>query len=360
MRWAGARPVKTLTHPFLKQPHIKEPHVNNTSRFPQRTLGRHGPQVSALGLGCMGMSDFYGATDDAASLAVLHHALDVGISLLDTADMYGVGANERLLAPLLAARRSEVVLATKFGTVRAPDGRLLRIDGSPAYVRQACEASLQRLGVDHIDLYYQHRVDKTVPIEDTVGAMADLVRQGKVRHLGLSEASAATLRRAAAVHPIAALQTEYSLWTRDVEAEILPACRELGISLVPYSPLGRGFLTGDIRSTDALDSSDWRRANPRFQGDNLRHNLALADALRALATDWAITPAQLALAWLLSQGPDIVPIPGTRHIARLDENAGAARLALSALQREQLQALLAAHPVAGSRYPAAAMAALNA
>lgn len=327
--------------------------------IPQRTLGRNGPQVSALGLGCMGMSDFYGAADDARSLAVLHHALDIGVSLLDTADMYGVGANERLLAPLLRARRSEVVLATKFGNVRAPDGTLLRIDGSPAYVRQACEASLQRLGVDHIDLYYQHRVDKTVPIEDTVGAMADLVRQGKVRHLGLSEASGATLRRAAAVHPIAALQTEYSLWTRDVEAEILPTCRELGIALVPYSPLGRGFLAGKIRHIDSLEGSDWRRANPRFQGDNLSANLALADALGELAAAWGHSPAQLALAWLLDQGMDIVPIPGTRHIDRLDENVAAAHIALSDAQRARMAEMLAAHPVAGTRYPAAAMAALN-
>lgn len=327
--------------------------------IPQRTLGRNGPQVSALGLGCMGMSDFYGAADDARSLAVLHHALDIGVSLLDTADMYGVGANERLLAPLLRARRSEVVLATKFGNVRAPDGTLLRIDGSPAYVRQACEASLQRLGVDHIDLYYQHRVDKTVPIEDTVGAMADLVRQGKIRHLGLSEASGATLRRAAAVHPIAALQTEYSLWTRDVEAEILPTCRELGIALVPYSPLGRGFLAGKIRHIDSLEGSDWRRANPRFQGDNLSANLALADALGELAAAWGHSPAQLALAWLLDQGMDIVPIPGTRHIDRLDENVAAAHIALSNAQRTRMAEMLAAHPVAGTRYPAAAMAALN-
>lgn len=327
--------------------------------IPQRTLGRNGPQVSALGLGCMGMSDFYGAADDARSLAVLHHALDIGVSLLDTADMYGVGANERLLAPLLRARRSEVVLATKFGNVRAPDGTLLRIDGSPAYVRQACEASLQRLGVDHIDLYYQHRVDKTVPIEDTVGAMADLVRQGKVRHLGLSEASGATLRRAAAVHPIAALQTEYSLWTRDVEAEILPTCRELGIALVPYSPLGRGFLAGKIRHIDSLEGSDWRRANPRFQGDNLSANLALANALGELAAAWGHSPAQLALAWLLDQGTDIVPIPGTRHIDRLDENVAAAHITLSDAQRTRMAEMLAAHPVAGTRYPAAAMAALN-
>jgi aryl-alcohol dehydrogenase-like predicted oxidoreductase len=330
-----------------------------TSHFPLRVLGRSGLQVSALGLGCMGMSDFYGPADDAASMAVLEHALDLGISLLDTADMYGLGANERLLAPLLARRRHDVVLATKFGNVRAPDGRLLRIDGSPAYVRQACEASLQRLGVDHIDLYYQHRVDKTVPIEDTVGAMADLVRQGKVRQLGLSEASAATLRRAAAVHPIAALQTEYSLWSRDVEAEILPACRALGIGLVPYSPLGRGFLTGALRDTGQLAPADWRLANPRFQAEHLQANLSLADALTALALSWGHTPAQLALAWLLAQGPDIVPIPGTRRITRLDDNAAAVNIVLSAAQLQALAEVLAAHPVSGSRYPAAAMATLN-
>jgi aryl-alcohol dehydrogenase-like predicted oxidoreductase len=328
--------------------------------FPQRSLGRSGLQVSALGLGCMGMSDFYGPADDAASVAVLDHALDLGLSLLDTADMYGVGANERLLAPLLARRRHEVVLATKFGNVRTPEGRLLRVDGSPAYVRLACEASLQRLGVDHIDLYYQHRVDKTVPIEDTVGAMADLVRQGKVRHLGLSEASAATLRRAAAVHPIAALQTEYSLWTRDVEAEILPTCRALGVALVPYSPLGRGFLSGALRDVSQLDPADWRRANPRFQGEHLQANLALADALSALAASWGHTPAQLALAWLLAQGPDIVPIPGTRRIARLDENAAAVQIKLATAQLQTLAEVLAAHPVSGSRYPEAAMAGLNA
>jgi len=327
--------------------------------FPQRTLGRSGLQVSALGLGCMGMSDFYGPADDAANWAVLDHALDIGINLLDTADMYGVGANERLLAPLLARRRHEVVLATKFGNVRTPDGRPLRVDGSPAYVRQACEASLQRLGVDHIDLYYQHRVDKTVPIEDTVGAMADLVRQGKVRHLGLSEASPATLRRAAAVHPITALQTEYSLWTRDVEAQILPTCRELGIALVAYSPLGRGFLSGAVRDPNQLDPADWRRANPRFQSDHLPANLALADAISALATSWGHTPAQLALAWLLAQGPDIVPIPGTRRISRLDENAAAVHIALSAAQLQALAEVLAAHPVSGSRYPEAAMGGLN-
>ncbi|MDT7837893.1 aldo/keto reductase [Aquabacterium sp. OR-4] len=327
--------------------------------YPRRRLGGQDLEVSAIGLGCMGMSDFYGPADDAQSLAVLHHALDIGINFLDTADMYGVGANERLLAPLLAARRHEVVLATKFGNVRAPDGAMLRIDGSPAYVKSACDASLQRLGVDHIDLYYQHRVDKSVPIEDTVGAMADLVRAGKVRHLGLSEAGPETLRRAAAVHPIAALQTEYSLWTRDVEAQILPTCRALGIALVPYSPLGRGFLTGAIRSAEALAANDWRRANPRFQGDNLGHNLALADAVSALAQGHGMTPAQLALAWLLAQGDDIVPIPGTRRVQRLDENADAAHRPLNAALLAAVEALLAVQPVAGTRYPAAALANLN-
>ncbi len=327
--------------------------------FPQRTLGRHGPNVSAIGLGCMGMSDFYGDTDDAVSLKVLNHALDIGISLLDTADMYGVGANERLLSGVLHSRREEVFLATKFGNVRSGDGQMLRIDGSPSYVKQACEASLQRLGVDHIDLYYQHRVDKSVPIEDTVGAMADLVREGKVRYLGLSEASAATLKRAAAIHPIAALQTEYSLWTRDVEDQILPACRELGVTLVPYSPLGRGFLTGAIRDVNQLDSNDWRRANPRFQNGNMDTNLALADAIMALASAWGYTPAQLALAWLLKQGLDIVPIPGTRKIERLNENAAAASIVLTEDQLQQLASVLQKHPVAGDRYPEANMPALN-
>ncbi len=327
--------------------------------YPRRTLGTDGPQVSALGLGCMGMSDFYGPADDAQSLAVLNHALDIGINFLDTADMYGVGANERLLAQLLKTRRDEVVLATKFGNVRAPDGAFLGVNGRPEYVRAACDASLQRLGVDHLDLYSQHRDDRTVPIEETVGAMAELVRAGKVRHLGLSEAAPQTLRRAAAVHPIAALQTEYSLWTRDVEAELLPLCRELGIALVPYSPLGRGFLTGTIRAAEQLAADDWRRQNPRFQGENLAHNLALADGVTALAAARGCTPAQLALAWLLSRAPQVVPIPGTRSIARLNENAAAAQLVLSADELRRIDALLAATPVAGTRYAAPAMAALN-
>jgi len=333
--------------------------TKTSAALPRRRLGTQGPQVSAIGLGCMGMSDFYGPRDDAQSLAVLNHALDIGLNFFDTADMYGVGRNEQLISQVLAKRRSEVVIATKFGNVRAPDGTPLGIDGSAAYVRKACEASLQRLGVEQIDLYYQHRVDKKVPIEETVGAMAELVKAGKVKHLGLSEASAATIRRAAAVHPIAAVQTEYSLWSRDVEDEVLPTCRELGIALVPYSPLGRGFLTGAIRSTDQLAADDWRRANPRFQAANLDANLALANALGMLARDHGHTPAQLALAWLLDQGDDIVPIPGTRSSTRLDENAAATRITLDPALREQLMAVLAEHPVAGTRYPEAAMANVN-
>jgi aryl-alcohol dehydrogenase-like predicted oxidoreductase len=331
--------------------------LNHPIPMPRRRLGAL--DVSALGLGCMGMSDFYGPADDEVSMAVLHRALDIGIDFLDTADMYGVGRNERLLSRLLKTRRDEVVLATKFGNVRAADGALLGIDGSPAYVRRACDASLQRLGVDHIDLYYQHRVDRKVPIEDTVGAMAELVAAGKVRFLGLSEASADTIRRAAKVHPIAAVQTEYSLWTRDVEAEVLPTCRELGIGLVPYSPLGRGFLTGAIAGTAQLDAADWRRQNPRFQDENLAANLALVAAVKALAQARDCSPAQLALAWLLHRGPDIVPIPGTRQIARLEENAAAVALALTPQEDQHLTQLLSQQPVAGMRYPAAAMANLN-
>jgi aryl-alcohol dehydrogenase-like predicted oxidoreductase len=323
----------------------------------RRRLG--GLEVCAIGLGCMGMSDFYGPADDEVSMAVLHRALDIGVNFLDTADMYGVGRNERLLSRLLKTRRNEVVLATKFGNVRDADGALLRIDGSPDHVRRACDASLQRLGVDHIDLYYQHRVDRKVPIEDTVDAMAELVRAGKVRFLGLSEASAATVRRAAKVHPIAAVQTEYSLWTRDVEAEVLPACRDLGIGLVPYSPLGRGFLTGAIRSAGQLDGADWRRQNPRFQDDNLTINLALVHAVKALADARGCTPAQMALAWLLHRGPDIVPIPGTRQIARLEENAAAVALSLTPEEDRRLTELLSEQVVAGARYPAAAMANLD-
>lgn len=337
----------------------KEP-LNNLPQLPRRRLGAHGPEVSALGLGCMGMSDYYGPADDAASMATLHRALDLGMNFLDTSDIYGVGANERLLSGLLANRRREVVLATKFGIVRDAEGLSAGVNGKPAHVHAACDASLRRLGVNHIDLYYLHRVDRTVPIEDTVGAMAALVRSGKVRHLGLSEASAETIRRAHRVHPIAAVQTEYSLWTRDVEAEILPTCRELGIALVPYSPLGRGFLTGAIRGADQLAANDWRRQNPRFQGGNMAKNLALADAIVGLARDHGLTPAQLALAWLLDRGPDVVPIPGTRSLARLEENAMAARVRLGDVLREELQRLLEEHPVAGERYPEVSMGLLNA
>lgn len=326
--------------------------------FPRRRLGDN-LTVSAIGLGCMGMSDFYGPSDEADNLEVLHHALDQGIDFLDTADMYGVGANERLLAKLLATRRNEVVLATKFGNVRADNGNFLRVDGSPDYVRSACDASLKRLGVDHIDLYYQHRVDPNVPIEETVGAMARLVEAGKVRHLGLSEASGATLRRAAAVHPIAALQSEYSLWTRGVEDDALPTCRELGIGFVAYSPLGRGFLTGAIRTADEFAASDWRRQNPRFQSAAIDHNRALVAAVTAVAEARGCTPAQLALAWLLHRASDVVPIPGTRRSARLDENAQAAHIRLSAGELRYIDGLLGAHEVAGERYPAPQMAALN-
>lgn len=331
----------------------------NATNFPPRTLGREGLTVSAIGLGCMGMSDFYGPSEEATNLAVLHRALDLGVNFLDTADMYGVGANERLLAKVLKTRRNAVVLATKFGNMRAPNGDFLGVNGKPDYVISACDASLQRLGVDHIDLYYQHRVDASVPIEDTIGAMRRLVEAGKVRYLGMSEASATTLRRAAAVHPIAALQSEYSLWTRDVEAEILPACRELGIGFVPYSPLGRGFLTGTIRDTGALTANDWRRSNPRFQFGNVEQNRALVVAVTELAQQRGCTPAQLALAWLLAQGDDIAPIPGTRRIERLEENAGAATIALSRLELQRIGTTLASHTIAGTRYPEASMKALN-
>lgn len=327
--------------------------------LPRRTLGREGLTVSAIGLGCMGMSDFYGDADEATNLAVLNHALDIGVNFLDTADMYGVGRNEMLLGKVLKTRRDEIVLATKFGNVRAPDGAFLGVNGRPEYVAQACDASLTRLGVDHIDLYYQHRVDPRVPIEDTVGAMARLVEAGKVRYLGLSEAAPETIRRAVRVHPITALQTEYSLWTRDIEAEVLPTCRELGIGFVAYSPLGRGFLTGAIRNVDQLADNDWRRNNPRFQGENFDQNQRLVDAVVELARARGNTPAQLALAWLLHQGKDIVPIPGTRRISRLDENAAASTIRLSYGDIERIDSVLHANVVSGMRYPEAGMASLN-
>jgi aryl-alcohol dehydrogenase-like predicted oxidoreductase len=329
------------------------------SAIPRRKLGTL--DVSAIGLGCMGMSDFYGPADDRVSLGVINRAIDIGVNFLDTADMYGIdGANERLLSQVLDKRRDEVVLATKFGNVRGPDGAFLGIDGRPEYVRRACDASLRRLGVDYIDLYYQHRVDRTVPIEETVGAMAELVKAGKVRHLGLSEASGATVRRAAKVYPIAALQTEYSLWTRDVEDDALPVCEELGIGLVAYSPLGRGFLTGAIKSVNDLAPDDWRRHNPRFQAENAATNLALVDAVKEIAASRGCTPAQLALAWLLSRGPEIVPIPGTRHIARLEENAAATGISLTGEEERAIARMLATRDVAGTRYPEAGMASVNA
>ncbi len=324
----------------------------------KRTLGNSGLEVSALGLGCMGMSEFYGESDRAESISTLNHALDLGIQFWDTADMYGAGANERLLSEVLSSRRNDVVLATKFGIQRGEDGAFLGLCGRPEYVKQACDASLQRLGIEHIDLYYQHRVDPEVPIEDTVGAMKELVEAGKVRFLGLSEAGASTLRRASAVHPITALQTEYSLWTRDVEDDILPACRELNIALVAYSPLGRGFLTGALRNLDNLAEDDYRRTNPRFQGENLAANLRLLEEVESLAEEREITPAQLALSWLLAQGPDIVPIPGTRKKKRLKENAAAADVVLSEQDLQRIQSRL---PEAqGTRYPEASMAFVNA
>lgn len=323
-----------------------------------RSLGAGGPAVAAIGLGCMGMSDFYGPTEDARSIAVIHRALELGVNFFDTADMYGVGANETLVGRALKDRREKAVIATKFGNVRAADGSFLGVSGRPEYVRRACEASLQRLGVETIDLYYQHRVDPDTPIEETVGEMARLVREGKVRYLGLSEAAPETIRRAHAVHPIAALQTEYSLWSREPEDELLQLCRELGLTFVAYSPLGRGFLTGTIRRTDDLDPTDWRRSNPRFSGDNLRTNLALADTIRELAQNKRCTPAQLALAWLLTQ-QGVVPIPGTRRIARLEENVAAVDLELTAEERARVEAALPAGAAVGARYPEGAMRAVN-
>lgn len=327
--------------------------------IPRRTLGRDGLNVSAIGLGCMGMSDFYGPADNATNLAVLNHAVDIGVNFLDTADMYGVGRNEQLLAQVLRTRRDEIVLATKFGNVRAPTGETLGIDGRPEYVAAACNASLKRLGIDRIDLYYQHRVDPKVPIEDTVGAMARLVEAGKVRFLGLSEASGDTVRRAARVHPIAALQSEYSLWTRDVEDDALIATRENGIGFVAYSPLGRGFLTGAIQQIDQLAPNDWRRQNPRFQAENFDVNQRLVHAVMTIAEERHCTAAQLALAWLLHQEADIVPIPGTRSISRLDENAAATALKLTEDELQRIDQVLASNSVAGTRYPAAGMASVN-
>jgi aryl-alcohol dehydrogenase-like predicted oxidoreductase len=327
--------------------------------MPQRPLGRTGRTVSAVGLGCMGMSEFYGARDDGESIATIHHALDRGVNFLDTADMYGVGHNEELVGRGIQGRRAGVVLATKFGNVRGPNGEMLGIRGDPEYVRSACAASLKRLGTDVIDLYYQHRVDPKVPIEETVGAMAELVRQGKVRWLGLSEAGPATVRRAHAVHPIAALQTEYSLWSREPEAELLPTCRELGITFVAYSPLGRGFLTGQIRKPEDLPPDDRRRVFPRFQGENFQRNLDLVTRVQELAAAKGCTPSQLALAWVLAQGEDVVPIPGTKRRKYLDENLDAVNVRLTPGDLARLNELLPPGAASGERYMEAGMKTVN-
>ena len=327
----------------------------------KRALGRQGLTVSALGLGCMGMSEFYGAGDEAESIATIHRALDLGLDFLDTADIYGPFTNEELVGRAIKGRRDKVVLATKFGIVRDLENRMVRgINGKPDYVRAACDASLRRLGVDTIDLYYQHRVDPQTPIEDTVGAMAELVRAGKVRYLGLSEAGSATLRRAAAVHPISALQSEYSLWTRDPEDGILATCRELGIGFVPYSPLGRGFLTGEIRRFEDLAADDYRRFAPRFQGDNFQKNLDLVAQVQAIAKEKGCTAAQLALAWVLAQGRDVVPIPGTKRRKYLEDNLGALDVRLSAADLGRIDEVAPAGAAAGLRYPEFMMAFVNA
>jgi aryl-alcohol dehydrogenase-like predicted oxidoreductase len=326
----------------------------------QRTLGGQGLRVSALGLGCMGMSQSYGPGDDQESVATIQRALDLGVTFLDTADMYGPFTNERLVGRAIAGRRDEVVLATKFGNERREDGSWVGVNGRPDYVRRACDASLQRLGVDHIDLYYQHRVDPKVPIEETIGAMAELVQAGKVRFLGLSEAAPQTIRRAHAVHPIAALQTEWSLWTRDAEENgVLATVRELGIAFVAYSPLGRGFLTGRFRKFEDLPADDYRRDQPRFQGENFEKNLDLVREVEAIAREKGATSSQLALAWVLAQGEDVVPIPGTKRIKYLDENIGALDVKLSEEDLKRLDAILPPGAAAGQRYHERGMAALN-
>jgi aryl-alcohol dehydrogenase-like predicted oxidoreductase len=344
------RPIAVFPQPFFSGGYSME----------RRKLGKQGLAVSALGLGCMGMSDFYGAKDDAESMATIHRALDLGIDFFDTADMYGPFRNEELVGRALRGRRDQVVVATKFGILRDPNDPTVRgISGRPEYVRSACDASLQRLGVDHIDLYYQHRVDPQVAIEETVGAMAELVEAGKVRFLGLSEAGSETLRRAVAVHPISALQTEYSLWSRDPEESTLQVTRELGIGFVAYSPLGRGFLTGQIRTFEDLDEDDYRRTSPRFQGENFQKNLDLVGEVQRIAKAKGVTAGQLALAWVLAQGDDLVPIPGTKRRSYLEENVGAAGLKLGADDLAELDAVLPKGAAAGTRYPEAMMAAVN-
>lgn len=324
-----------------------------------RKLGPSGPEVSAIGLGCMGMSAFYGGADEAQSTAVIHRALDLGVTLFDTAEMYGPHANEILLGKALKDRRNQAFIATKFGINYNADRSKLMVDGSPANVRRAIEGSLQRLGVDHVDLYYLHRVDPDTPIEETIGAMAELVTEGKVRFLGLSEASPETLRKAHATHPITALQTEYSLWSREPEDELFAVTRELGIGFVPYSPLGRGFLSGEIRSVDDLAPDDFRRTNPRFMGENFQKNLDLVEAVKAIAADRGVTAAQLALAWVLAQGDDLIPIPGTRRVATLEQNVAAVDLALTPQDLARIDAVFPKGAAVGHRYAEAARAALN-